>query len=260
MESAPLFRLRFNPSGDDLAAVLACETAVFEKTYGNTAEELAEEYGPYQASTTFIGVFEPGGDAVGAVRLIRPNQLGLKTLHDVARPPWSLDVPRMARAAGLDLDRTWDFTTLGARRGLRKHGPIVSASLFHGLVQAVRANNIATAVMMIDERVRGLLRLAGMTGQTMPGARTEPYLGSQRCTPVYEHCFQAFDRQRQNNPDGYRLFMQGIGLDGVSVPPLRDFEYRPATVAQPVMAQLTQPVTAQPVTASATRSRVDVPV
>ena len=232
MDADPLFQLRFNPSGDELRAALECEAAVFFKAYGNTAEQLAEEYGPFAQSSVFIGVYEPGGDAVGAVRLIRPSIMGLKTLHDVSLPPWSLDVPRMARAARLDLEQTWDFTTLGMRRGLRRHGTMVSAALFHGLVQTVRANNIPSAVMMIDERVRGLLRLAGMTGQTMPGAQTSEYLGSARCTPVYEHCFQAFDRQRLVNPDGYRLFMQGIGLDGISVPPLTEFELRPDSATE----------------------------
>ncbi|HTZ44381.1 MAG TPA: hypothetical protein VMB79_11010 [Jatrophihabitans sp.] len=233
MDGAPLFRLRFAPTGDQLAAAVECEAAVFGKAYGNTAEQLAEEYGPYAETSVFIGIYEPGGDAVGAVRLIRPSERGLKTLHDVAGPPWSLDVPRMARAARLDLTRTWDFTTLGARRGLRRWSSLISAGLFHGLVQAVRANDITSAVMMIDERVRGLLALAGMTGQTMPGAQPAGYLGSASTTPVYEHCQQAFDRQRLTNPDGYRLFMQGIGLDGIEVPPPAEFRL-PAGQEQPL--------------------------
>jgi len=233
MDGAPVFQLRFNPTGQRLAAAVECEAAVFAKVYGNTADQLAEEYGPYEDASVFIAIYEPGGDAVGAVRLIRPSEIGLKTLHDVAGPPWSLDVPRMARAARLDLSRTWDFTTLGARRGLRRWSSLVSAGLFHGLVQAVRANDIASAVMMIDERVRGLLSMAGMTGQTMPGAYSTAYLGSASTTPVYEHCQQAFDRQRVNNPDGYRLFMQGIGLDGIEVPPLAGFRL-PADVPVPL--------------------------
>lgn len=236
MDGAPVFQMRFNPTGDQLAAALDCEASVFLKAYGNTPEQLAEEYGPYAAASVFIGIYEPGGDAVGAVRLIRPTGLGLKTLHDVSRPPWSLDVPRMARAARLDLGRTWDFTTLGARRGLRRWSTLISAGLFHGLVQAVRANDIASAVMMIDERVRGLLSLAGMTGQTMPGAQTTCYMGSPRCTPVYEHCQQAFDRQRLNNPDGYRLFMQGIGLDGIQVPAPAEFRLQPVPSASATTA------------------------
>ena len=233
MDGAPVFQMRFNPTGDQLAAALDCEASVFLKAYGNTPEQLAEEYGPYAAASVFIGIYEPG---VGAVRLIRPTGLGLKTLHDVSRPPWSLDVPRMARAARLDLGRTWDFTTLGARRGLRRWSTLISAGLFHGLVQAVRANDIASAVMMIDERVRGLLSLAGMTGQTMPGAQTTCYMGSPRCTPVYEHCQQAFDRQRMNNPDGYGLFMQGIGLDGFLVPAPAEFRLQPVPSASATTA------------------------
>ena len=58
----------------------------------------------------------------------------------------------MARAARLDLARTWDFTTLGARRGLRRWSTLIGAGLFHGLVQTVRANDIGSAVMIVPQR------------------------------------------------------------------------------------------------------------
>jgi hypothetical protein len=39
-----------------------------------------------------------------------------------------------------------------------------------------------------------------------------------------------FDTQRRVNPDGYRLIVQGVGLDEVSIPPLEQFDIaRPAT-------------------------------
>lgn len=226
VDAVPLLRLVFNPQDDLLAATRDCEAAVFLRAYGNTAEQLAEEYGPYEDASVFIALAEPGGDVLGACRLIRPTPAGLKTLHDVARPPWSLDVERSVRAARIDPDKTWDFATLGYRRGLKGSARLAGAALFHGLIQTVRANDVASAVMIIDERVRGLLAGAGMFGRTLPGAAPEPYLGSAASSPVYEHCAQAFDRQRTENPDGYRLFVQGNGLDGISVGDLESFRYR----------------------------------
>jgi hypothetical protein len=92
-------------------------------------------------------------------------------------------------------------------------------------VQVVRANQIRTAVMIIDERVRALLASAGMTGHTLPGAQPARYLGSAASTPVYRHCDEAFDQQRITNPEAHRLYTHGIGLDGIQVPPLDEFRF-----------------------------------
>ncbi len=231
MDSAALLTLRFNPEDDLLAAAEDCEAEVFGRVYGNTREQLRDEYGPYQAASVFIALADHTGDVLGACRLIRPTGLGLKSLDDAARPPWSLDVARSARAARLDLGQTWDVATLGCRRGLKGAGRLASAALFHGLVQVMRANEVRSAVMIIDERVRAVLASAGMTGHTLPGAGPARYLGSAASTPVYRHCDEAFDQQRITNPEAHRLFTQGIGLDGIAVPPLAEFRFAERSTA-----------------------------
>lgn len=225
MESAALLSLRFNPEADLLEAARECEADVFLRVYGNTRQQLEDEYGPYESASVFIALADDSGDVVGACRLIRPTELGLKSLDDAARPPWSLDVARSVRAARLDPTQTWDVATLGCRRGLKGPGKLAGAALFHALVQVVRANQIRSAVMIIDERVRALLASAGMTGHTLPGAQPARYLGSAASTPVYRHCDEAFDQQRITNPEAHRLFTQGIGLDGIRVPPLSEFRF-----------------------------------
>jgi hypothetical protein len=225
MEGAALLSLRFDPEADLLAATRDCEAEVFLRVYGNTRQQLEDEYGPYEHASVFIALADDSGDVVGACRLIRPNEFGLKSMDDAARPPWSLDVARSVRAARLDLSQTWDVATLGCRRGLKGPGRLASAALFHALVLAVRANEVRSAVMIIDERVRALLAAAGMTGHTLPGAQPARYLGSAASTPVYRHCDEAFDQQRIRNPDAHRLFTQGIGLDGIHVPSLAEFRF-----------------------------------
>src|SRR6476646_7922731 len=106
------FTLHFDPEGDVLDAARDCEASVFLQQYGNTAQQWAEEYGPYDPSSAFIAITDAQGDAVAAMRLILPGPLGLKTLADVARPPWNLDGARVARAAGMITTRTWDVATL----------------------------------------------------------------------------------------------------------------------------------------------------
>lgn len=225
MTSAASLSLRFNPEADLLAAARDCEAEVFLRVYGNTRQQLEDEYGPYEEASVFIALADDRGEVLGACRLIRPSVLGLKSLDDATRPPWSLDVARSARAARLDLSQTWDVATLGCRRGLKGPGRLASAALFHALVQVVRVNQVRSAVMIIDERVRALLASAGMTGHTLPGAHPARYLGSAASTPVYRHCDEAFDQQRITNPDAHRLFTQGIGLDGIHVPPPAEFRF-----------------------------------
>lgn len=238
MESAPLLNLRFNPTGDLLAATRDCEAAVFLRAYGNTRQQLEDEYGPYEDASVFICLADDAGEVLGACRLIRPTDAGLKTLHDVSRPPWSVDIDRCMRAARIDPGQTWDFATVGYRRGLRGAARLAGAALFHGMIQAVRANDVPSALMIIDERVRGLLAAAGMFGRNLPGTAAARYLGSAASTPVYEHCAQAFDRQRTANPDAFRLFVQGNGLDGIRVPELAAFRFQPTptVVASTVVA------------------------
>ncbi len=104
--------LHFDPQGDTLAAARECEATVFLHQYGNTATQWAEEYGPYEPSSTFITITERGGDALATMRLIVPSEAGLKSLADVARPPWSIDGvrvgPRGRHGRGPDMGRRDD--------------------------------------------------------------------------------------------------------------------------------------------------------
>jgi hypothetical protein len=211
------FTLHFDPEGAVLDAARDCEAAVFLEQYGNTADQWAEEYGPYDPSSAFIAITDAKGDAVGAMRLILPGPLGLKTLVDVARPPWNIDGARAARAAGLTINRTWDVATLAIRTGVRARG-LLSAALYHALFRATRANRIQWIVMILDERVRRLLSGAHIDTQAIPGTRVAPYLGSAQSVPLWGEMARMADRQRATNPDAHRLINLGIGLDGITLP------------------------------------------
>jgi hypothetical protein len=207
-------QLVFDAQGPLLAAARACEAEVFLAWYGNTAEQLADEYDGY--SSVFIALADDGGDVVGTCRLIVPGDAGLKTLHDVGGPPWNLDGPRAARAAGLELGSTWDVATLGVRDG--SGGVMAAAALYHGLILATRVNEVSSLVSILDERVRSLLRSVGVVTHPLPGATTGPYLGSKASTPVYGKMAQALDTWRRIAPDAFKLIAQGNGLHGVSTP------------------------------------------
>jgi hypothetical protein len=216
------YTLHVDPRGDVLASAKNCEESVFNQVYGNTSSQWDEEYGPYDASSAFLAVTDAAGEAVGCLRLITPGVVGLKSLVDVARPPWFADGLRSARAAGIDPAGTWDVATLALRKGVPR-GPMLSAALYHGLFHAARANDIRWIVMILDSRVRRLLNAAAIETSVLPGTRPGPYLGSESSVPLWGELPRMADRQRRVNPDAHRLINLGIGLDGISVPPPADF-------------------------------------
>jgi hypothetical protein len=235
MRIATPLRLKFNPTGAALAAARACEAETFLTTYGNATADFDLEYGPYEAASTFLTLTKADGDVVATCRLIMPSPAGLKTINDASRAPWLVDGARSARAAGIDLSRTWDVATIAVRRDAGLSRLFAAAALYHGIALAARANRIQTIVMIMDERARRLLTGTGVLTQPLPGTHPGPYLGSTESTPLYGNMAQMADVQRRINPEGHRLIGQGVGLDGVTVPALTDFELvgpaRPLPVA-----------------------------
>ena len=227
--------LQLVSDGDLLTSALECEAEVFLRWYGNTEEQLAEEYGPYSDRSVFVAVADERGTVQATARLLTPagaergsatgpaGPPALKTLVDVGRPPWSVDPVRAAAAAGLDPATTWEIATISVRQPTGPSGLRLSLALYHGLIAVSRANGMSAFVAVLDERVRRLLGTVGLATRTLPGTRPAPYLGSARSTPVYAHCAAVLDHQRRRFPDAYRLVTLGVGLDGVVVPALEEF-------------------------------------
>lgn len=222
MTDAYGYELVFCPEGELLERTRACEAEVFLQTYGNTEQDLAFEYGPYDEASCFIALTDGGGDVVGACRLIMPSPAGLKTVNDVFAPPWSVDGARALRAAGSDESQAWDVATLAVRR-VSGITPLAAAALYHGLVMATRANGVRSIVMMLDERARRLLAMVGFVPRPIPGTAPAPYLGSAATTPLVGNVADMIDMQRRRNPDAYRLISLGAGLTGIAVPPLEEW-------------------------------------
>jgi hypothetical protein len=217
INAAPL-RFHFNPTGAVLDSALDCEAEVFLAHYGNTEEQLLAEYGQYDSASVFMALANHDNHVIAASRLIVPGPAGLKTLNDTSRAPWSVDGYRSARAAGIDVARTWDVATIAVRSGIGARRLFASAALYHGLVLSARMNDIRAIIMTVDERVRSLLTGSGLITSALPGTGPAPYLGSTSSTPVYAHCAAMLDTQRRINPEGARLIADGVGLDGIAVP------------------------------------------
>jgi hypothetical protein len=234
--------LHVDPQGELREAALSCEAEVFLRWFGNTREQLQDEYGPYDESSVFIVVADDELDVKGACRIIVPGPVGLKTLKDIGREPWRMDGAASAAAAGVDPERTWDVGTLGVRRGQGGRGLVTAAALYHGLTTALRANRVQSMITILDAPVRALLDQSGIGLDPLPGTWPAPYLGSEESIPVYGHVAAWMDYHRAQYPDAHRLVVQGIGLDGITLPAPEDYVLRPDRVitlpAEPVVAPL----------------------
>ena len=259
MNTTTPLRLVFDPTGDLLEAARECEADIFLRTFGNTREQLQAEYARYEDASFFIVLADPNDKVFGVCRLIRPSEAGFKSLNDLAEPPWTVDGERAARAVGVDLASTWDFATVGVHPDIDSSVRMFAAiALYHGVLTAGRVNGIESVVMIMDDRALQLItageRVAALGGERvlgfgetlgegggLPGTRSEPYLGSPGSTPVYGNFAEMVDTARRTNPETYRLIVQGVGLDGVTVPELEAFrlsERRPVTTPSVAHSEL----------------------
>jgi hypothetical protein len=230
--SAPL-RLVFHPTGDLLEASRECEADIFLHRYGNTRAQLAEEYGPYEQNSVFVALADEADHVLGTVRFLVPEAAGLKTLDDMARPPWSADSARSAAVAGIEPATSWDCATMGLRSDVPGSAIRLSLAIYHGLVLALRVNSVSTVLAILDERARRLLSSVGLILNPIPGTTAVPYLGSSASTPVFAHVATTLDHQRRIAPEAHRLVTLGIGLDGIVVPDPQTFRWpsqQPVTV------------------------------
>jgi len=205
--------------------------------YGNTRQQLADEYDRYESTSVFVALADERDDVLGIVRFVVPGVAGLKTLNDVGLPPWNALPVRSAAAARIDPTTTWDCATMGLRADRSQSTARLSLALYHGLLLALRVNQVHTVIAVLDERARRLLSSVGLVLHTIPGTTTAPYLGSAASTPVFAHLAAGLDQQRRLAPEAHRLVTLGIGLDGISVPEPDAFRLTHAGVPEAAAAR-----------------------
>lgn len=163
------------------------EARVFLETFGNTAEVMEAEYGPYDARSRFVTVIDDAdGSALGAARLVLPDATGnLKTLADIAGAPWNLDPVEALRARGLSAGAVWDVATMAVDPRFRagSAGAEVSLALFHGTWRHARDCGVDGLVTLLDDAVLQLCQAMGVPWFPMAGATSHEYLGSPGSTP-----------------------------------------------------------------------------
>jgi ribosomal protein S18 acetylase RimI-like enzyme len=179
------FGVHLVDAGDD-AALLSLQVAadVFLDSFGNTAEELLADYAALLPSLTHLLVVDrPTRTVVGTLVLQRGPLAQLKTLVDIARPPWSRPAGGvLGTLEGVHDDGTTaDLLMLAVRREYRNRA-VAPILCYAGWATSWHLGVERWLAMLDDPLLPGLDLLTGGAVHRLDDSR--PYLGSPGTTPV----------------------------------------------------------------------------
>ena len=159
----------------DVARTVEC--TVFDDAFGNTAEVMNAEYGPYEGRSTFYLVIDRRtARPAGAGRSIAGTGTELKTLTDapahIGRSVDEiLDVHDMRDAT------VWDYATVAVLPAYR--GTLtVSSMLYRTFTLDCLRHGVDHAVTLLDKRAHRNMSLLGVRMEPLAGSAPFPYLGS----------------------------------------------------------------------------------
>jgi GNAT superfamily N-acetyltransferase len=182
--SAP-FSVHLAEPGDDAAALsLQVAADVFLRAFGNTADLLRSEYAGLVPSMRHVVVLDRAArTAVGSAILQVAPAGRLKTIVDVARPPWSVPAADALGALGLSAHEATaaDLLLLSVQPGYRRHG--IGTLLLYGAWIATAGMGLDRWTAILDDPLLAGLR-AMSRGAVRSIAPSRPYLGSRGSTPV----------------------------------------------------------------------------
>jgi ribosomal protein S18 acetylase RimI-like enzyme len=182
-------RFRVHLAGpDDAAALLSLQVAadVFLGAFGNSPDLLRAEYAPLLPAMTHVVVLDSTTrTTVGSLILQAAKAEDLKTVVDVARPPWSMPVDRTLGSLGLQPGaRTGaDLLLLAVRPGYRRLG-LAQLLMYAGWMASLQRGVDRWTAILDDSLLYGMDLMTDGALRPIDGAVSAPYLGSPASTPV----------------------------------------------------------------------------
>lgn len=196
----------------------AVERTVFDDFFGNSAELLAAEYGPYEPSTLFFCVLDHRRKLpAGMMRLVLPSSRGLKSLDDIEHA-WGDRLDDVLARTELELvtEKVWDITTIAVStdyRGKATDG-LVSLALYQAVVQGARRCDARWFVTILDLVVLELIQgLTSAPFHRFAGVEPLDYLDSPASVPVYCDLAEYLPRLAAADPSMHEILADGRGLE-----------------------------------------------
>lgn len=192
--------------GDDPYSNLgrSIELTVFDETFpDNKVEDLEREYGPYErASSFFVVMDQKSQQPIGALRIIRNSEAGLKTLNDIAGEPLTISTESFMNFHQVtSLDNVWDvgtvavlpeFRTTGIKSAIGKN-PQPNIMLYRSLYAKARYEGIDHFVSVIDHKAHRGLKLLGVPFVPINDSEPFSYVGSESSIALYGYVPEFFD-------------------------------------------------------------------
>jgi hypothetical protein len=194
------------------------EREVFLEAFGNTNDDLAREYGPYEASSLFIVVVDHARQLpAGVIRAVQPSPAGLKSLNDL-ESVWGESSEAAMHRTGLEFgpEKIWDVATLATPAEYRggATGGLVTMGLYQTLTLGARASGIDLLVTILDMPVFRMLRWKmHMIFAGYRGIDPKPYLGSPASIPSWCDLIYSDRHLAAVDPDLHGILYKGIGLE-----------------------------------------------
>ncbi|MEU4155427.1 hypothetical protein [Actinoplanes sp. NPDC026670] len=165
----------------------AVERTVFEPAFGNNADVMTSEYGPYEDRSRFFVVLDrQTGLPAGTTRVIAGTGDEVKTIAD-APGHIGRSVEEILDAHGMRGQTIWDFATVAVLpqyRG-RRYGLTVSSLLYRTFAVAGTRAGVEHAVVMLDVRAHRNMTLIGNRLYPLAGSAPFAYLGSADTRALY---------------------------------------------------------------------------
>lgn len=209
------------------------EAEVFREFFpSNDLDLMRREYGPYDATSTFLTVLDyENKQPVGVIRMTRPEGAGLKSLDDLvaADSPWANPAAgynERLQEMGNDYEHSADIATFAVmpdyRSGHAADG--ASASLYSTSVRWSLANGYPNWISIIDQKPLGMIQEWGEPFEPFEGCDFAPFLDSKASLPVHLNLPVALAKIRQTLGDELGggivdLYTKGSGLHQTFVLP-----------------------------------------
>ena len=194
------------------------EREVFANAFGDTAELLAAEYGPYETSSVYLIVLDRRQRIpAGMMRVILPLDAGLKSINDV-EALWDVRCSDVYERSGIPFHphQTWDVATLAVAPEYRGNVGLgtVSAALYQALSMIGKQCGFRYHVAVMDVAVHRMTRWRlNRPFQALAELDARSYMGSQQSVPVWGDTVSWHQRLARLRPDLYRMMCLGQGLE-----------------------------------------------
>lgn len=170
------------------------EREIFEKYFGNDAEVMELEYGPYEnQSIFFLSIDQDLKTPAGVLRVIENGPSGLKTLNDLE----SMAIDGVPNTPRIDKEKVrhyhdiesfedcWDVGTVAVRKPYRSN-TLTSVQLYRALYVSALEEGIDHFISVIDRKPHEkMTKYLGIPFVPLAGSEPFSYLGSAESNAVY---------------------------------------------------------------------------